>query len=215
MSMDEEYIFGAGAQTPDVIQLWESFLNGNLDAWEEIFKLYYRDLYGYGLKLSSCPELTKDSIHELFVTLWERKELLDEVRSVKAYLLASVRRSLLKKIKKDRKYFADQTEQVKYPDKIQFSPEQIIINDEIRGENINDLYEALESLPDRQKEVLWLKYFSGMSYDEIEEILSINYQSIRNHIYRAIKHLREVLDKNIFKIPLSFLPLILLADYWL
>src|SRR5690625_7520840 len=53
-----------------------------------------------------------------------------------------------------------------------------------------DLRDALDLLPERQKEVLFLKYYNGMSYDEIEEILAINYQSIRNHIYRALQKLR-------------------------
>lgn len=175
-------------------RLWESFLNGDLKAWEQIFKLFYKDLYGYGIKLSARPELTKDCIYELFVVLWDRKAHLDEVESVKAYLLASLRRSLLKKIREKRKHYVDWDAKVHATVDIQFSPEEVIIRGEMKADKRDALYKAIDSLPDRQKEVLYLKYFNGMSYDEMEEILAINYQSIRNHIYRAVKRLRKIMD---------------------
>ncbi|MFH5833333.1 RNA polymerase sigma factor [Halalkalibaculum sp. DA3122] len=207
--MSDKKIHSVRKVTPDENNLWELFLNGNLDAWEQIFTLYYEDLYGYGLKLSGRPELTKDCIHELFVVLWDRREHLSEVDSTKAYLLASLRRSLLKKIKKRRKYFEEQEEPLESIPKIQFSPEVILIKDEVKAEKLKALYKALDDLPSRQKEVLYLKYFNGMSYDEIEDILSIKYQSIKNHIYRAISNLREIMGDDITKIAISLLPLLL------
>lgn len=186
--------------------LWDEFLGGDLKALEQIFYTYYEDMYGYGLKLSTRPELTKDCIHELFVRLWERRESLSKVNSVKAYLLASLRRSLLKKIKKKRKYFNDDKEPKEAASQIHFSPEVILIQEELKAEKLESLYKALDQLPIRQKEVLYLKYFNGMSYDEIEEILPIKYQSIKNHVYRAISKLREFLEDDISKIAMILLP---------
>lgn len=190
-------------------RLWESFLKGDLKAWEQIFKLFYKDLYGYGLKLSARPELTKDCIHELFVVLWDRRAHLDEVVSIKAYLLASLRRSLLKKIQKERSQYVEWEEKIHSMIEIQFSTEEVIIRNEVQSHKRTALYDALDALPDRQKEVLYLKYFNGMSYDEIEEILSINYQSIRNHIYRAVKKLRKIMDDHFTEIAISLLPFLL------
>ncbi|HLR33035.1 MAG TPA: sigma-70 family RNA polymerase sigma factor [Fodinibius sp.] len=194
-----------GGYTTNGSRLWKSFLNGDLKAWEQIFKLFYKDLYGYGIKLSSRSELTKDCIHELFVVLWDRREHLGEVESIKAYLLASLRRSLLKKIQQKRTRHVQWEEQIHGAVELQFSAEEVIIEDEIEASKRNALYHALDSLPDRQKEVLYLKYFNGMSYDEIEEILSINYQSIRNHIHRAVKKLRESMDDHISEIAISLI----------
>lgn len=173
--------------------LWEAFKNGDLAACEQIFRFYYRDLYGYGLKLSGRPGLVKDCIQELFLTLWDRREHLGAAYSIKAYLLASLRRVLLKKLKQDRK----KTELRQSNIGIQFSVEELIIQDEQDSHQRRILYQALERLPDRQKEVLYLKYFNGMSYDEIEEILSINYQSIHNHMYRAVTRLRAIMKEGL------------------
>lgn len=199
--------------TENESELWKSFLNGNLKAWEQIFKLFYKDLYGYGIKLSARPELTKDCIHELFVVLWDRREYLDEVKSIKAYLLASLRRSLLKKIQKKRKHYVAWDGEIDSPEGIQFSPEEVIIRDEIKANKKSALYDAIDSLPDRQKEVIYLKYFNGMSYDEIEEILSINYQSIRNHIYRAVKRLRKIMEDQFSEVAISLLPFLVCLPF--
>ncbi|MDZ7689958.1 MAG: sigma factor [Balneolaceae bacterium] len=106
MSENEMYSILPEAK-PEGKTLWGKFIDGDLDAWEQIFQRYYSDLYGYGLKLTSRRELTKDAIHQLFVQLWDRRNYLSEVESVKAYLLASLRRSLLKKLNKRRKYYED------------------------------------------------------------------------------------------------------------
>lgn len=199
----------------DEKRLWGLFLEGDLSAWEEIFNLYYDDLYGYGLKLSKRPELTKDCIHELFVVLWDRREHLADVKSIKAYLLASLRRSVLKKITRRRKYFEDDTDPLENASEIQFSPEVLLIKDEVKADMMEALYKALDDLPSRQKEVLYLKYFNGMTYDEIEDILSIKYQSIKNHIYRAISNLRDIMGDDITKIAISILPFLLLVKVFL
>lgn len=199
------------SEETDTQTLWINFLDGDLQSWEKIFTLFYKDLYGYGLKLSAHQELTKDCIHELFVTLWDRRSHLDKVQSVKAYLLVSLRRKLLKRLKEKRTYHRTLDDQTSFD--MQFSPEELIIRDEIQENKRQALYNALDELPARQKEVLYLKYFNGMSYDEIEQILAINYQSIRNHIHRAIKRLRNLLDEHKSETTISLVPLLL--AFWM
>lgn len=180
--------------------LWKDFLKGEVEAYEQLFKAYYSDLYGYGLKLSKRPELVKDTIQELFVKLWERRERLSEVDSIKGYLLVSLRRMLLRKLKNDSLTTLMDDKQKENLENLQFSAEEIVINKEIEYEQKRELLEALELLPDRQKEVLFLRYYNGMNYEEIQQILSINYQSVRNHVYRATSKLKDILEERLYKI---------------
>lgn len=181
-------------------ELWIRFLKGEKSAYEKLFKAYYRDLYGYGLKLSGKPELVKDKIQELFVSLWERREGLSQVNSIKGYLLVSLRRMMLREIKKNsRLSLLEEDEEANIAD-LQFSAEDILINKEIEHEQKQALLDALNMLPDRQREVLFLRYFNGMSYEEIQDILSINYQSVRNHVYRATTRLKDILEEKIYKV---------------
>lgn len=195
-------------------QLWKSFKDGDLLAYERIYNLYYQDLYLYGLKLCSSQDLVRDSIQALFVAIWDRKEHLDEVRSIKAYLLASLRRKILKKLRENRSINSSFPIQDEIMNTVQISIEESIIQSELEEFQIKALQEALECLPERQKEILFLKYYNGMSYEEIEEILSINYQSIRNHIYRALQKLRAHLKDEI-PTPLISLLILFLPVLWL
>lgn len=178
-------------------QLWQSFKNGELKAYEQIFNLYYEDLYRYGLKLCSRPELVRDCIQELFVVIWERKDYLSQVQSIKAYLLVSLRRNILKMLEQEKSISGSLYTQYSPVTLIQNPIEVRLIQNELKESQKIDLQEALECLSERQKEILFLKYYNGMSYREIEEILSINYQSIRNHIYRALQKLRAHLKGDV------------------
>ncbi len=171
-------------------KLWESLKKGEICAYEQIFKRYYNDLNGYGLKLCSNPELVRDCIQSLFVTLWERREHLAMIRSLKAYLLASLRREILKMLRRDRSINNLLKLQQITTAAIQSSMEEMLIRNELEASKKKILGKALECLSERQREILYLKYYNGMSYAEIEEILGINNQSIRNHIYKALQKMK-------------------------
>ena len=181
------------------LQYWHRIKDGDVETYEYVFRSYYPDLYGYGLKLCGKPELVKDIIQELFVTIWERRDRVDKIYSLKVYLMISLRRRILKELYRERREMEILSEQNDLPE-IHFTAEEIIIRDESLEERRKELQAALNSLPPRQKEVIYLRFYNGMSYEEIEDILSINYQSIRNHVHRAIKTLREILQENMPKI---------------
>ena len=66
-----------------------------------------------------------------------------------------------------------------------------------RTKNIPTL---LNKLPKRQKEAIYLKYYSGLKATEIAEIMDINYQSVVNILHKAIKNLKEEVSiLNLFK----------------
>lgn len=184
-----------GTKSNDPEKLWRAFLGGDATAYGKIFTFYYGDLYSYGIKFCQRPELVRDCIQEVFVEIGQRRPALAKVRSVKAYLIVCLRRKLLRKLEQQRAREVRLNEQ-EQQDFFQISPEDIIICKELGQQQRSALKQAVQLLPPRQKEVLFLRYFNGMSYEEIEQILSINYQSIRNYIYRATKRLREILERS-------------------
>ncbi len=56
------------------------------------------------------------------------------------------------------------------------------------AQNLNRL---LNSLPKRQKEVLHLKYYEELIFEEVAQVIHLNYQSVLNHIHRALTNLRR------------------------
>ena len=76
------------------------------------------------------------------------------------------------------------------------SGEDIIIGKEISTERSNHLKKAIQQLTNRQKEIIYLRFYSGLSYEEISEVTALKYQSIRNLFSNALKELRKVLLKD-------------------
>ena len=59
---------------------------------------------------------------------------------------------------------------------------------------------SLAELSPRQREILYLKYYNNLDYIQISEVLEINYQSVINHVYKAIKKLRKSKILQFYKI---------------
>jgi len=188
--------------------IWDQFVGGDYGSFKKLFHGYYDGLYGYGLKLSNDHNLVKDTIQNLFITIWERRDDLDHIESPNVYLYVSLRREIFKKRKKRdrRREIAEEAEDDFH---IHFGTEELMIKNELKKEQKEKLESALSQLSNKEKEVLYLHYYNGMSYSEIEEILSINRQSVRNYMYRAMETLRAVLDLGVLRLVISVLVLFL------
>lgn len=80
-------------------QLWDSFLKGDNLSLEQIYRLYFDELYRYGLKWLKDVHLVEDVIQDLFVKLIRTRENLAQASSVKFYLFRAFRSVALDKIK--------------------------------------------------------------------------------------------------------------------
>jgi RNA polymerase sigma factor (sigma-70 family) len=171
------------------ILLWESFRKGDKDAFAALFRQYYEALFRYGGKFTNDTELLEDCIQELFIELWQAKSDAP-VLSVKAYLLKSLKYKLLKAFRQNGKTLslADNGEAA-----FEWSHETFLISEQENAEKRQRVLDALGRLSNRQKEIIYLKYYQNLSYEEVSEIMNINYQVARNLLYQAIKSLKTLL----------------------
>ncbi|OCX52267.1 hypothetical protein BEL04_12380 [Mucilaginibacter sp. PPCGB 2223] len=79
-----------------------------------------------------------------------------------------------------------------------FSHEEILVKKEHNLQMSHMLTTALNDLPKRQREMIFLKYFDGWKYEEIAQVTGINYQSVVNHVHRGILQLRTNMVDNRF-----------------
>ncbi|MEL7119367.1 MAG: sigma-70 family RNA polymerase sigma factor [Bacteroidota bacterium] len=171
------------------LQRWQRLKAGDQTALEEIYRTHVDVLYRYGCKFSNDEALVKDAIQDLFIELWRNHSGLGETNSIKKYLLASIRRKIVKQIEKKKKWFLpDRMENSVF--ELEVSIEEVLISTEISKENADLVKVAFDGLSKRQKEAIYLKYYMDMDYEEIEEIMDINYQSLRNLVSRALQNMR-------------------------
>lgn len=174
--------------------LWNAFKMGSVQAFQCIYEKHMRMLTNYGLRIYSNKEVVKDAIHDMFVDMWRNRMHLRHTNSINYYLIKALRRNLVKKIVDGRKKACEDIALLGDNLLFEFSHELEITQSELKQEQIKKLYQALEKLSSRQKEVLFLRFFGGFSPSEIAGILEINPQSAYNLIHRSLATLRENMD---------------------
>lgn len=171
------------------LEIWNKLRDGNRQALKFIYDSHFPYLFNYGKKIFQNTVLVEDAIQDLFVEIWQRRSNLGQTDSIRKYLAASLRRKIVSELKKQRKVeFVDGFDQVHF--EAELAIEDILINQEISEEKAKKLKHAFENLSGRQKEVLYLRFYKGLDYEQISEVLGIQYQSLRNLISGGIKKLR-------------------------
>jgi RNA polymerase sigma-70 factor (ECF subfamily) len=174
-------------------QLWEAFVDGNREAFSVFFIRFYERLFRYGMNFLSGKkeEAVKDGIQKLFFRLWKKRQSLQVPNSIDGYLYVSLRRILLRKVRRKKARNDRNSTYIEEEYDYIFNIEELMILREERKKRKALLQKALESLTPRQKEALLLRIDSGMSNKEISAIMEISDKRVRNLIYAATKRLKK------------------------
>ena len=170
--------------------LWNQFRNGDEESFITVFRNFYSNLYNYGCKLTNDQGIVEDCIQDLFIEMW-RTNGKAEIISLKAYIFKAFKFKLLKAISKLSRISNFQGDQNELP--FELSHEMFLINQHENKEQAKRVQDALHHLSPRQKEIIYLKYYMDLSYEEVSEVMNINYQAARNLVYQSIKVLKSIL----------------------
>ena len=171
--------------------LWNAFRGGDESAFGEIAKKYYKGLFSYGARFSADREFVKDCIQDLFFEMWTRRETLGDTDFVKFYLLKSLRRKIHRESNR-KNWISEETDLDYIHENVgDESIEQHIIKIESSEEKTRLINQLLQSLPKRQQEVIYLKFYEDLDNESIAQVMSISKQAVANLIYRSIRELKD------------------------
>ena len=171
--------------------LWRAFKQGNSEAFETLVNQFYPVLLNYGQRLVRDKDFAQDCLQDFFIDLWNRRERLDDVQSVQAYLFLAYRRRLFREKERSTWYkFATELND-DFDFEGQFNIETYLIDNEVEHENLKKLQHHLNSLSKRQREAIYLRFNQALAYEEIAKIMAINHQSAINLVYEALRLLRK------------------------
>lgn len=172
--------------------LWRALQKGDRSALGCIFDRYVYVLYSYGAQITKDYALIEDCIQDVFVELWQRHASLSDTTSIKFYLFKSLRRRILRKRSQQRS-FAVATSTPR--EEIVFSYETQLIQRQSSEENKQKLLHVLKALSEKQKKVIFLKYYDKLSYEEIADIMSMDIKAVYDLVYHSIKTLKKHFQK--------------------
>ena len=180
--------------------LWNNFRDGDANAFGELMRLHYADLYNYGTRFTKKSELVKDCIQDLFLSLWKNRTTISETTFVKYYLLKSLRRLLHRAVGREKRSYISMYKEFEFErlfnenDSIE---NKIVLNEQYLEISMK-MRKLLGNLTKRQQEVIYLRFFMDADIDEIVDITSLNKQSVYNLLSDALKKLKKLTSQKSF-----------------
>ena len=173
--------------------IWENFLCGDDEAYTYIYREYSQALYAYGMHFTSDKGLVEDCIQDVFIKIFQNRRHLQSTDNIKLYLFIALKNKLFNIFRKDIKY--SQIDSLEPVFAAEYTIEDEIIENE-REQFLNEkMIRMLEVLSPRQKEIIYYRFVEGLSYEEICQIMDMNYQSTQNLIQRSLKKLRTTFSQ--------------------
>ncbi|GAB3913444.1 sigma-70 family RNA polymerase sigma factor [Larkinella knui] len=168
---------------------WQAIRLGDKAALEALATRHYRPLFHYCTRFTVNHALIEDCIQDLFLAIWEKKQALTDVTSVKAYLFTAIRHNILHRNRRDQ-LFTTFDESGESADPV-FNPESLFLASEDEQVQNDLLKQSLDRLPRRQREAIYLRYYEELSYEEIASVMGLNRQVVANYLQHALLTLRK------------------------
>lgn len=160
----------------------------------QLYRKYQREIYLYLYSLCKNREVAEDLLQETF--LKAILSLSDNHSNVRAWLYLVARNLYYNYSKKEnRNIMLEEVEDSLLVDSANETLERLLTDERRRS-----LYKALQHLDERQREVLTLQYFGGLSQKEIAALLKMTPENIRILSYRGKKKLRVYMEENGYEI---------------
>ncbi|MEX1013968.1 MAG: RNA polymerase sigma-70 factor [Candidatus Paceibacterota bacterium] len=171
---------------------------GDREAFEKIFRNYYKKLHGFAYSYVGRSEDAEDILQTVFLRIWAQRESWDPPGTLKHYLFAAIRNEALNELR--HKQVLDETE----ADVIQrFKELKEPIHSDIDSD-VEDLrmaiQEGIDQLPSQCRQIFLLSRRSGLTYSEIADFLDISVNTVGTQMGRALKFLRKHLSDSMFLI---------------
>ncbi len=163
--------------------------NGNHEAFKKFFDRYNAFLLNYLMKRGTAKEAAKDLVQQAFVMIWEKRDEIDETKSLRAFLFRIGYTRMLNLFRDHSKFDAEA------------DPEENSAHEEPedgknkRDELNNAIEKAVSAMPEKRQEVFRLCFIQEFTYKEAAQVLDVSVKTIENHMGLALKDMRESLKE--------------------
>ena len=176
----------------------------SMNEFEDVFRANYRDLCSYAVYYLKDKDEAEEAVQDVFVSLWEKREQLQITTSIRSYLFRSVYNYSMNKLKHEKVKRAYEAHHEHTAERAHNPVTGRIFGKELEKR----IAQAIETLPEKCREIFMLNRFQHLKYAEIAEHLDLSVKTVENQMGKALKVLREELKE--------YLPLIaLLFTSWL
>lgn len=167
-------------------ELLSQLREGDIKAFEYIYRSYSPRLYGSILKIVKSVVITEELLQDTFQRIWEHRKTIDINRSFKSYLFTITRNLVYD-------YFNHASRQKLLEHYLQAKDAKYVhgfLNPFEEKESEQLLERAIHQLPPQRKLVYTLCKIEGKSYEDVSKALGISVSTISDHIVKATKSIK-------------------------
>lgn len=165
---------------------------GDVEAFNRLFRSFYKPLYFYVFRITGESEASKDILQDVFSQLWKERNNLPIRYSLNGYLYRMARNKSLNYIQQKKR---EDLRNKDYRNTLLHSIDSE--NQADRKELLRLVDQQVSEFPSRQKQVFLLSRQQGLTHREIAEHLNLSPKTVESLIYRSLRRLKNNL-KNFF-----------------
>jgi RNA polymerase sigma-70 factor (ECF subfamily) len=172
-------------------ELIERVVDGDRKAFTTLYSRHLDNLYKYIYLFTKSDEESEELVQKVFVSIWEHRSTLHQVKSFKAYIFRCAKNRLIDRIRSEKakaKMYA--TIQPATEESEDRSDSHLIYN-----QYTNIIDSAINLLPEKRKEIVRLRTQDDLTLDEIAEKLSISKFVVKKQLYAGLRFIRAYLEK--------------------
>ena len=161
-----------------------------------LYKNFYVPLCTYAFRITTNKEIAEEIVQDTFLKIWEHKESLVSVDSLPGYLYRAVRNNCLNHLKhlaivhKYEDFYSQMLASAEdYVTVTQENGQSLLISKEFEEQ----VYEAIDKLPEQCRQIFKLSRFEGLKNNEIAEKKGVTINTVQKQISIALEKLREML----------------------
>jgi RNA polymerase sigma-70 factor (ECF subfamily) len=161
---------------------------GDRSAFEALYRRYARPVFGLALRRLGDRGRAEDAVQETFASIWRSARTYRPERGPGAPWLYAVARNAIV----DRGRARAEVSSADPPEQV--APDAGPLDRAEQGWVAWRVHRALEELPEREREVVALAYWSGLSQSEVAEFLGIPLGTVKTRTRSALQRLAEILE---------------------
>ena len=155
-----------------------------------LYDKHIDNLFAFGSRFTTDREMVKDCIHDVFVKLFAKGEALNAVENLESYLYISLRNRINDEFRRNLHLCDNEINDL--------CMRPLVEAEEYHAEKMerqmaltSSIERYFNKLSPRQRQIINLYYLEQRKYDDICQIMGINFQCVRNLMHRSISRLRK------------------------
>lgn len=160
-------------------------------AYTTLFNSYWNTVYAQSLAYLKSVTLAQDVVQEVFLRLWNKREVLPSVENIDSFIFIIARNEIITQLRKKLPYAGVEQQWPDLPEKVLQPDLQLAYRQQHQL-----LEQAVSKLPPQRKRVYILHRHEGLSYEEIARQMNISRETVKGHMVKALAFLRTYLVTN-------------------